>query len=53
MSPARWLFGATSDSVLRDPTVDDENEMQPMEAYRDRAFSSLERDPYKDDGGES
>ena len=23
------------------------------EAYRDRAFSSLERDPYKDDGGES
>jgi len=140
---ARWLFGATSASVSRDPTVDDENEMQPMhaldaleaqgrmtwsearhgwtaapddvvealsrdgfeectgvttpsrqnlqpaggmwqgvnprtrsvtsiiwvnqplraralvfitidgEAYGDRAFSSLERDPYKDDGGES
>jgi len=49
--------------------VDDENEMQPVhaldeleaqvrmaidgEADRDRAFSSLERDPYKDDGGES
>ena len=52
---ARWLFGATSASVSRDPTVDDENEMQPMHALdeRDRAFSSVERDPYKDDGGES
>jgi hypothetical protein len=69
MSPARWLLGATSASVSRDPAVDDENEMQPVhaldeleaqvrmaidgEADRDRAFSSLERDPYKDDGGES
>jgi hypothetical protein len=69
MSPAGWLLGATSASVFQDPTVNDQNEMQPVhaldeleaqgrmtidgEADRDRAFSSLERDPYKDDGGES
>ena len=79
-SPPRWLFGATSDSAFRAPTVDGVRQggnpatgseaspiwvNQPLraralvfitidgEAYGDRAFSSLERDPYKDDGGES
>jgi hypothetical protein len=30
MGAARWLLGATSASVFRDPTADDENEMQSL-----------------------
>ena len=79
-SPPRWLFGATSDSAFRAPTVDGVRPVgQPVSGARgvrdpgesaaadaspgviaidgescgDHAFSSLERDPYTDDGGES
>jgi hypothetical protein len=30
MGLARWLLGATSDSVFQGPTVQGENEMQPI-----------------------
>jgi hypothetical protein len=50
-SPPRWLLGATSDSAFRAPTVD--GVRQGVNAAGDHAFSSLERDPYTDDGGES
>jgi hypothetical protein len=56
-SPPRWLFGATSDSAFRAPTVDGVrhgvNPATGSVAGVDHAFSSLERDPYTDDGGES
>ena len=56
MSPAGWLHsGATSDSVAGAPTMDGENKLltapdNVVDAYK---LSSLERDPYSDDGGES
>jgi hypothetical protein len=56
-SPPRWLYGATSDSAFRAPTVDGvRHEVNPATgsvAGGDHALSSLERDPYTDDGGES
>ena len=59
MSPARWLHsGATSDSVARTPTADDKNKrdawlVEPGDVVDAYTLSSLERDPYSDDGGES
>jgi hypothetical protein len=56
-SPPRWLLGATSDSAFRALTVDGVRQgVNPAidgESCGDHAFSSLERDPYTDDGGES
>jgi hypothetical protein len=68
-SPRRWLLGATSDSACPASTVDGVASAisvnQPLRARApvltaidgeprgDHAFSSLERDPYSDDGGES
>lgn len=61
-SPARWLLGATSDSGSVASVVWANQPLQarpPMfitldgESCGDHAFSTLERDPYTDDGGES